>query len=59
VRENQMVIEKAQFCDIEEILSLQKLAFQSEVELFNDYSITPLTQSIASLKVKISKTICI
>ena len=45
-----MVIEKTQFCDMEEILSLQKLAFQSEAELFNDYSITPLTQSIASLE---------
>jgi N-acetylglutamate synthase-like GNAT family acetyltransferase len=45
-----MVIEKAQFCDLEDILSLQKLAFQSEAKLFNDYSITPLTQSIESIE---------
>lgn len=45
-----MVIEKAQFCDLEDILSLQKLAFKSEAKLFNDYSITPLTQSIESIK---------
>jgi GNAT superfamily N-acetyltransferase len=45
-----MVIEKAQFCDLEDILSLQKLAFQSEAKLFNDYTITPLTQSIESIE---------
>jgi hypothetical protein len=28
-----MVIEKARFCDLEDILSLQKLAFQDEAEL--------------------------
>ena len=45
-----MVIEKAQFCDLECILNLQKLAFQSEAKLFNDYSITPLTQSLESIE---------
>jgi N-acetylglutamate synthase-like GNAT family acetyltransferase len=45
-----MVIEEAQFCDLEDILSLQKLAFQSEAKLFNDYSITPLTQSLESIE---------
>ena len=45
-----MAIEKARFCDLEEILLLQKWAFQSEADLFNDYSITPLTQSIASIE---------
>ena len=45
-----MVIEKAQFCDLHNILSLQKLAFQSEAKLFNDYSIAPLTQSLESIE---------
>jgi ribosomal protein S18 acetylase RimI-like enzyme len=45
-----MVIEKALFCDIAEILTLQKLAFQSEAKLFNDYLIIPLTQSIESIE---------
>lgn len=41
-----MMIEKAQLEDLEAILSLQKLAYQSEAELCNDYSIPPLTQTI-------------
>jgi GNAT superfamily N-acetyltransferase len=41
-----MLIEKAQPEDLDEILSLQKLAYQSEAELCNDYSIPPLTQTL-------------
>lgn len=36
--------------DLEEILSLQKLAYQSEAKLFNDYTIPPLTQTIEEIR---------
>jgi hypothetical protein len=39
-----MMIEKAQFEDLAEILSLQKLAYQSEAAICNDYTIPPLVQ---------------
>jgi ribosomal protein S18 acetylase RimI-like enzyme len=32
--------------DVEEILALQKLAFLSEAELYDDYTIAPLTQTL-------------
>jgi N-acetylglutamate synthase-like GNAT family acetyltransferase len=41
-----MIIEKAEFKDLEKILSLQKLAYLSEAEICNDYSIPPLVQTI-------------
>ena len=36
--------------DAEDILALQKLAYQSEAVLYNDWSIPPLTQTIESLR---------
>ena len=41
-----MKIVKADTHDLPTILSLQKLAFQSEAELVGDYSIPPLTQTL-------------
>ena len=41
-----MKIIKAEIHDLPTILSLQKLAYQSEAELVGDYSIPPLTQTI-------------
>lgn len=35
--------------DAENILALQKLAYESEARLYNDWSIPPLTQSLTSL----------
>lgn len=35
--------------DAEAILALQKIAYQSEARLYNDWSIPPLTQSLESL----------
>jgi ribosomal protein S18 acetylase RimI-like enzyme len=43
-------IEKAVITDADEILKLQLLCYQSEAELCNDYSIPPLTQTVADLK---------
>jgi ribosomal protein S18 acetylase RimI-like enzyme len=47
---NQPIVEEALFSDLEEILILQKSAFQNEAELFNDYSITPLVQTLDSIE---------
>lgn len=43
-------ISKAGFADLEDIVELQKTAFISEAELYNDYTIEPLTQTIDSIK---------
>ena len=40
-----MRIVKAEIDDLPAILSLQKLAYQSEAELLNDFTIAPLTQT--------------
>lgn len=40
-----MIIERAILSDADEILSLQKLAYISEAEIYNDYNIPPLLQT--------------
>jgi GNAT superfamily N-acetyltransferase len=45
-----MEIKKAIYEDLVEILDLQKLAYHSEAELLNDYSIQPLTQTLTDLQ---------
>ncbi|MFX1442991.1 MAG: GNAT family N-acetyltransferase [Promethearchaeota archaeon] len=47
---NLMKIEKALKYDLKEILKLQKLAYLSEAEIYNDYSIPPLTQTLDEIK---------
>jgi len=44
-----MLIQKANKNDLTAILSLQKLAYQSEAELVEDYSIKPLTQTLGGI----------
>jgi GNAT superfamily N-acetyltransferase len=44
-----MIIDRATIADAAEILALQKLAYQSEAELYNDFSIPPLTQTLDEL----------
>jgi GNAT superfamily N-acetyltransferase len=51
------IIELANENDAEEILTLQKLAFQSEAALYNDYTIPPLTQTLEDLRREIG-TLC-
>jgi RimJ/RimL family protein N-acetyltransferase len=46
-------IEPAGAADAERILQLQKLAYQSEARLYNDWSIPPLTESIAAMTMAI------
>ncbi|MDD2523419.1 MAG: GNAT family N-acetyltransferase [Endomicrobiaceae bacterium] len=45
-----MEILKASIKDAKEILDLQKTAFESEAELYGNYSIEPLNQSIEEIK---------
>ncbi|MFE9425435.1 GNAT family N-acetyltransferase [Kitasatospora sp. NPDC006697] len=45
-----VIISTATEQDTEQILKLQYLGFQSEAELYGDWSIEPLTQSLESLR---------
>lgn len=47
---NLMIIEQAKKDDLAEILELQKLAYQSQAEIYNEYSIPPLTQTLDEIK---------
>jgi GNAT superfamily N-acetyltransferase len=47
-----VVIERATIKDAEEILDLQKLAYKSEAEIYNDYAIPPLTQTLEEMKLE-------
>jgi len=44
-----MIIETALLTDLEAILALQKLAYISEAELCNDYTIPPLLQTLEEI----------
>jgi|WetSurMetagenome_2_1015567.scaffolds.fasta_scaffold194483_1 ribosomal protein S18 acetylase RimI-like enzyme len=44
----------ADITDADDILALQKLAYQSEAELYQEWSIPPLTQSIEEIKTEFS-----
>jgi len=48
-RWNEMRIERAAKEDLNTLLNLQKLAYRSEAELCNDYTIPPLTQTYESI----------
>ena len=54
MEENKITIEKAGPLDAEEILSLQKLAYLSEAEIYNNYDIAPLKQTLKELINEIS-----
>jgi ribosomal protein S18 acetylase RimI-like enzyme len=45
-----MTFERATVLDAEEILSLQKLAYRSEAEIYNDFSIPPLLQTLEEIR---------
>lgn len=47
-----MSIEQAGIDDAQEILALQKLAYKSEAEIYNDFAIQPLHQSLDEIKVE-------
>jgi ribosomal protein S18 acetylase RimI-like enzyme len=45
-----MIIEKATVSDAEELLTLQKLAYRSEAEIYNDFSLPPLVQTLEGME---------
>jgi ech hydrogenase subunit C len=45
-----MHISSADIADAPAILALQKLAYQSEAELYNDFTLSPLTQTLEQIK---------
>ena len=45
-----MVIERATISDAEGILALQKLAYRSEAEIYNDFNIPPMVQTLESIE---------
>ncbi len=45
-----MFISQASIEDAEAILKLQKIAYQSEAQLYKDFSISPLTQTLVQIK---------
>jgi ribosomal protein S18 acetylase RimI-like enzyme len=47
-----MLIEQATIDDAAEILTIQKLAFEGQAKIYNDYSLPPLTQSLEELGVE-------
>lgn len=49
-------ITQAQIEDAEEILELQKLAYQSEAAIYNDWSIPPLTETLEEVREEFSKS---
>ena len=45
-----MEIERATVLDAEEILALQKLSYRSEAEIYNDFNIPPLVQTLENIQ---------
>ena len=45
-----MIIKQAEKEDLGEILELQKLAFRSQAEIYNDFSIPPLIQTLEEIE---------
>lgn len=54
-----LTIRRAGLQDAEALLALQKLAYQSEARLYNDWSLPPLTQSIESLLAELRDSVCL
>ncbi len=50
-------IKKASIYDLEKILQLQKQAYLSEAELYNDYNIKPLIQTLDDIQQDFSKKV--
>lgn len=45
-----MIIQKATVSDAEEILSLQKISYKSEADLYDNYGIPPMTQTMKDIQ---------
>lgn len=49
-KQPEYIIERASINDAEEILRLQKLAYVSEAEIYDDFNIQPLVQTLEQIK---------
>src|SRR4030042_5025803 len=49
-RGEDMSIQKATVSDAEELLALQKRAYRSEAEIYNDFRLPPLVQALESME---------
>jgi ribosomal protein S18 acetylase RimI-like enzyme len=52
-----VLIEQASSEEAEAILELQKLAYQDEAEIYQDYNIPPLTQTLEGIKAEFGKLV--
>ena len=52
-----MDIGRAGVKNAQEILSLQKLAYRSEAEIYNDFTIPPMTQTLEGIKADFEKQV--
>lgn len=52
-----MIIEKAKVCDAENILKMQKVAFISQAEIYNDFTIHPLVETIDETREEFEKKV--
>lgn len=50
-------VQKVKKKDLEEVLALQKLAYQSEAELNNDFNIPPLTQTLKEIQTEFANAL--
>ena len=50
MRQKMILIEEATISDGEEILALQKLAYRSEAELYGDFTIPPMIQTLEEMR---------
>jgi GNAT superfamily N-acetyltransferase len=54
-----IIISRAQLSDAPEILDLQKLAYLSEAEIYDDYGLPPLTQTLEELRAEMGEAVCL
>jgi hypothetical protein len=54
-----MIITPATLADAAEILALQKLAYQTEAAIYQDYTIPPLTQTLAEITAEFQNRYCL
>jgi hypothetical protein len=52
-----MEIVSAAMEDLQRILALQKLAYESEARLYDDWNIPPLTQSLSEIKAEFGEKV--
>jgi ribosomal protein S18 acetylase RimI-like enzyme len=54
-----IAISRAQIADAPEILALQKLAYRSEAEIYNDFRLPPLVQTLEELEAEMDQAMCL